>query len=236
MLKTLISYKVERVTNKTNSAETMLFLQHGGFANNLSYRFYYHLYIIALTYVIPLIVLSVMNYLLVMVLCRARALKHRLGLRERNEQKSTIILIMLVILFFFCQLPNFFLHILQATDKRLGNSEVAHTYFIDWARFLLLLNSSYNFIVYCALNEEFREDAKNIFTCYQRNGYIDEYNRYRQEYGGRRNTTLKYVFNSPGECITIEMADNGKTKGNNDGETEKVTSCPDLVNESGVVI
>jgi len=32
------------------------------------------------------------------------------------------------------------------------------------------------------------------------------------------------------------MADNGKTKGNNDGETEKVTSCPDLVNESGVVI
>lgn len=192
-------YKVEQVQQNN---QIKLFLRHNILVNNLNYRLFYHLYIIILTYVIPLLLLSIMNYSLVVFLYKSRRLKHRLGLRERNEQMITFILIMFLLLFFICQLPNFTLHVLHAFNMRIGG-ELSHTYFMHWANFLLLLNSSYNFMIYCALNEEFREEAKQIFTCYQLSSYLDDYNQYRNYHGGRRNLEVRYDYKRALEMVEV---------------------------------
>ncbi len=175
-------YKVDYVTQGNISK---IILNYTKIALNSAYRSYVHTYIIILTNCIPLVILTILNYYLVSFLYKTRRRRHRLGIRERNELMITGILIMFVLLFFVCQLPNFLLHVLQATNVSF-TSTISQTYFRQWANFLLILNSSYSFIIYCCLSGEFREEAKKIFTCNNMRSYMDEYNKYTSRASVRR--------------------------------------------------
>ena len=164
-------YEVDYENNsETNS--TRLYLKYTTFSVNLNYRFYLHIYLIIITYVIPLLALLVMNYFLVVFIVKTRKRKTSLGIRERNEHMITFMLVLFVIMFFLCQLPNFVLHIFQAVNLKLGTI-ISQSYIHQWANFLLILNSSYSFALYCALSQKFREEAKNIFSC-NRSGSKDQ--------------------------------------------------------------
>ena len=91
-----------------NQKQLIIYLDHTEYSLNLVYRFYFHIYIIILTYVIPLITLMLLNYFLVAFVYQCRKRKHRLGLRERNEFLVTFILIILCFYFSFVSYPHLF--------------------------------------------------------------------------------------------------------------------------------
>ncbi len=70
---------------------------------------------------------------------------------------------MVVALFLICQFPNLILHVFHAVNMRLG-SLISHSYITQWANFLLIVNSSFNFVIYSVLSQNFREEAKKMFT------------------------------------------------------------------------
>ena len=72
-------------------------------------------------------------------------------------------LIVFVALFLFCQLPNLVLHVLRAVNLRM-NDVKAHSYLTQWANFLLIVNSTFNFPIYCLISQSFRKQARKIFS------------------------------------------------------------------------
>ncbi len=198
-------YKVDYVIQGDVSK---IVLNYTSIALSVVYRSYVHTYIIILTNFIPLVTLTVLNYYLVAFLYKARKRRNRLGIRERNELVITCILIIFVFLFFVCQLPNFILHVLQAVNFTFS-STIAQSYLRQLANFLLILNSSYSFIIYCYLSEDFREEAKKIFTCNNVKSYLDEYDKYTNRSNTRRggcsvkNVVINYSAVNGDEIIKI---------------------------------
>ena len=41
---------------------------------------------------------------------------------------------------------------------------ISQSYVTQWANFLLILNSSFNFVIYSSLSQNFRDEAKKIFA------------------------------------------------------------------------
>jgi hypothetical protein len=177
-------YKTDYVRQPDSSAAKITL----SFSLSADTRSFVHAYIIVLTNLVPLAALAVVNYYLVTFLYKARKRRHRLGVRERNELTITFILIVFFCLFFFCQLPNFLLHVLQAVHLQIDT--VLHLYFRQWANFLLILSSSYSFVIYCSLSCEFREEARKMLTCNRTHSYLDLYNTYTTT-TGRRNCVAR---------------------------------------------
>ena len=93
-----------------------------------------------LSYIIPFMVLFVMNLLLIIALVNKRKRKENLqqsayqqvrpnaggqskpnrrnlARSNKNESRVTFMLVMIVLLFLFCQMPNFFVHLLNVSKK-----------------------------------------------------------------------------------------------------------------------
>lgn len=129
-------------------------------AMSQSYRFLVHgLLTTVVTYVIPQALLIVMNYFLIVAVVKTRRRKLDLGLRERNENYITLMLVMIVLSFVVCQMPNLIIHIIHA----LNVDQRQMTYWHQWATFLLILNTSSNFAIYCFFGENFRNAVKNLY-------------------------------------------------------------------------
>jgi hypothetical protein len=77
----------------------------------------------------------------------------------------SMMLLVFVALFFFCQLPNLVLHVMYAVNTSMG-SVYSQSYMTHWANFLLIVNSSFNFAIYCLMSS-FRDEAKKIFFFYR---------------------------------------------------------------------
>lgn len=95
----------------------------------------------------------------------------------------------LVGLFFFCQLPNLVLHVLYAVNMHMGNM-ISQQYMTQWANFLLIVNSSFNFTIYCLMSS-FRKEVKRIFfrEIYKRNSLRErETTRLAVLYSNTKNT------------------------------------------------
>jgi hypothetical protein len=116
------------------------------------------------TYAIPLAILAIMNYFLVLALIRTRRRKLDLGLRERNEIYITCMLVMIVLLFIVCQLPNLIMHVAHAFGSVETRSSVAYHYAHQWANFLLIFNTASNFAIYCFFGENFRNAARAVWA------------------------------------------------------------------------
>ena len=146
---------------ENNSNKVKIFLKYSDISFDSNFRYYLHVYLIVITYVIPLLILLVTSYLLVKFLMKSRLRKQILGLRERNEFKVTFVLILFVALFFLCQFPNFVLHVLQAHSLQLR--PILQSYLHQWANILLIVNSSLNFVYYFFLYD-FRQKTKSFFS------------------------------------------------------------------------
>lgn len=58
---------------------TRVYLKLTELSNDPNYRFYLHIYYIVITYIIPLLILLIMNYLLIVFMLKTRKRKHLLG-------------------------------------------------------------------------------------------------------------------------------------------------------------
>ena len=144
---------------------TKVYLRLTKIALDWHYRLFVHIGLMTiLAYIVPLIILVAMNYFLVIALIRTRRRKIDLGLKEKNEIYITFILVMIVILFVVFQMPNLVLHIIHAVNFEGQSRTNTFYYWHQWANFLLIVNTSSNFAVYCFFGENFRQAAHAMWS------------------------------------------------------------------------
>ena len=112
-----------------------------------------------LVYLIPLLLLFTLNILLIRELRKAQA-KHAEMTHQEEDQNNralTLNTIVLVVVFLICQTPDFVLVILHGNFKDIG-LDLKILWTINYVKiFLLSLNTSINFLIYCVFYRGFRE-------------------------------------------------------------------------------
>ena len=126
---------------------------------------------------IPFIILAVSNFMLIYTVHRARKQREEFQMNSNQEQtwrrdeaRLTKTLISVVILFIVCTFPSAFVEDPIAYALFGGNKtwseylkSPANKTFIYISNILLFLNSSLNFVLYCAFNDKFRKAMLRFF-------------------------------------------------------------------------
>jgi hypothetical protein len=166
-----------------------------------------HIFLTIVMYAVPLICLLIVNTLLISVLTKTRRRKITFGLENRNEKSTTIILILVIIWFFICNMPNFILSIFIMLEK--NQKDIYMIQLHQVANFLIIVNYSSNFAIYCSIGKKFRNTAKLIFqgnnqeTIANNNQIINE------------NTVLKDHTNNHNQIINENTALKDHTNNHN---------------------
>ena len=162
--------KFDRVDCRLELAYTKTRLSH-----NKMYLLIYHVIIAgSIRFIIPLIVLIVLNSILAIGIRKAQKQRSVMmaDVRTSSQRQSdsiTAMVVTVVIMFVICQAPYFVLTI-DVVLKRLDDrfkiiSVMIREYFKLVVYFLLILNSSVNFIIYVAVGKTFRQ---KLFRCCRR--------------------------------------------------------------------
>ena len=131
------------------------------FAENILYRIIYAnvLYFIVM-HGGPLLSLAFLNYKLIQALKKRQRIRHEMGkgLKNGYQQDITLVLVVVIFVFMFCQTPTFVDHVLwtvvDETDRSCGHW---HYYYTAIADLLAILNSSVNFLIYILTSRKFRQ-------------------------------------------------------------------------------
>ncbi|GFS30109.1 FMRFamide receptor [Trichonephila inaurata madagascariensis] len=156
---------IERVNQETN--HSILALDHSEMGKNYLYRTIYYWLTVVFFIFVPFILLAIFNSFLIRSVHLSKVQRSSMT-RETNdnsqENKITIMLIAVVILFFICQLPTA-CHLLYSTlhenfdAKQLNLLRGLGNIF----NFLMSLNSAGNFVLYCLLSQKYRRTFIQIF-------------------------------------------------------------------------
>ena len=127
-----------------------------------------------LIYIIPLLLLCVLNVLLIAELMRMRKRRCLTNAKENTEFNMSIVLVIIVVVFIICQTPGLVaqFHFLDAV------------FLMKWtcvSNTLFVLNSSLNFIIYTAVGKKFRTLLLKITkSSLCRNSYVSGSNTDRE--------------------------------------------------------
>ena len=167
-----------RTVYKTNPAsnQTVLKTIRTDFGKQESYQWGYVYTNQALFTFIPLCCLFVFNTLLIRAVLAAarqrkdmsgRTNKDQLNKQGSEQNKITIMLIAVVVVFLICQLPqailNMYVTYLIVTDGLLKHRVIVITIVGNVFNLLVLINSSVNFILYSAFSNRFRLTFNKLF-------------------------------------------------------------------------
>ncbi|XP_031625698.1 FMRFamide receptor [Contarinia nasturtii] len=133
------------------------FSQSPGYSN-----FFYYPSILFGT-LLPFVLLSILNAFLIWTVRKSHKMRHAMTNTRQDmsqENKVTITLIAVVILFFMCQTPNALqlLNIIRLkyhTNRNLVLNNVFNL--------LVTVNAASNFILYCVLSDKYRKTVKSLF-------------------------------------------------------------------------
>ncbi|CAL8068526.1 unnamed protein product [Orchesella dallaii] len=109
---TAFEWRAIVATNEISAGnETIYNLEITDFGNNSTYRVFYHWFTTIIFVIIPFLTLAIFNYFLIQGVRRSRNERMSLTNEEmasasRLENRITVILIAVVILFLFCQMPT----------------------------------------------------------------------------------------------------------------------------------
>ena len=98
---------------------------------------------------------------------------------RRRREKSTIILVSIVVIFLVCHTYRLSLRLYEVAHPQNNTLEhfrrcrtlgryhipVAFYVLVNFHHLFLVLNSSVNFIIYCAVGKEFRDKMFQLFKC-----------------------------------------------------------------------
>lgn len=107
----------------------------------------------------PLLTLIVLNTTLMRALHAVRKRREQLTRNNQHRENMTLVLVIVVSVFFVCQIPDLTLRIIM-TFVNLGVIHVDVTslrYVNAVTNMLLTINSSTNFLVYCLIGKKFRK-------------------------------------------------------------------------------
>ena len=144
---------VSNVTNRT------LFMVPGitEFHHNKIYlKVYLSWLYVPIMCIVPLVVLSVLNFCLILAVRRSQQQRKDMNVRQSRENNVTIMLVSVVIVFIICQVPALVYNLAYAIDQQHIQGSFGYKILSNLRNFLVNVNSAINFILYCALGQKFR--------------------------------------------------------------------------------
>ena len=133
-----------------------------------SYNLYYNIVArLVVLNVAPMSICLVFTIRILILLARAKKSRKNMTTTEKGkEAEITKMLLVVVILYIVCQLPNTMLYCYIAfkPDFRISCGDVAF-YIYPFTYLLVSLNSSINIFVYMICNQEFRRTLKSMCCC-----------------------------------------------------------------------
>lgn len=157
--------------NNTNSDNhTYMVTENVGL---ITYTVYNYLYEIAsycvFVFLVPLLILIVLNVLLVRELKRANQSRRTICSRRNAEENNiTLVIIVIILVFIVCQSPASVNQILYYTPVGQSiESQMCASYekYYHISNLLIITNSAINFIVYCLFRRQFRHELLALFGC-----------------------------------------------------------------------
>lgn len=107
-------------------------------------------------YVLPFVSLIVLNYLIFLAMRKANATRARLSSQEKKEHNLAHMLLMVVVVFFVCNLLALVINILELFDLN-------YDLLIKVSNLLVTVNSSINIFIYCTFGNKFKTVFMQIF-------------------------------------------------------------------------
>ncbi|XP_065212722.1 FMRFamide receptor-like isoform X2 [Planococcus citri] len=148
-----------------HKSEKKLTLDTTEFGNNNTYKVIYYWLTAFIFVYIPLVLLCVLNTLLVEAVRNSRKqqnsltqMKSGISSREKQENKITMALVAVVLLFIICQIPT---TIMLLVSIFYSPPEKSAGYYYkrglnNICNFLMCINTATNFLLYCAMSDKYR--------------------------------------------------------------------------------
>ncbi|KAJ9584533.1 hypothetical protein L9F63_021143, partial [Diploptera punctata] len=222
-LSTALEYRAVLVTNK----EGVQYATHNQttLADNDTYKNVFY-WFTTITYVlVPLILLGIFNSFLIHAVRRSQQQRCRMTQVEQcdsvqtQENKITITLIAVVILFMVCQIPSAIALIYQLFHEPPEHSTESNIIrgLGNIFNFLVTINAACNFVLYCALSDKYRRTFLLTFVpscCYHPPPPSRHNTRFSSMYDGP--STLRRSVRTTSVRVTSTNCDNGKDNINSD--------------------
>eukprot|EP00092_Neocalanus_flemingeri_P038473 GFUD01041884.1.p1 GENE.GFUD01041884.1~~GFUD01041884.1.p1 ORF type:complete len:407 (-),score=61.26 GFUD01041884.1:820-2040(-) len=176
-------------------------------SNNLLYNKIYGQYAeLTVTVVIPLLALLCFNCRIYLAVRNSRGFGN--SVRQRRENNLALILITIVVVFLCCQSLKFFLafYKVHVTTKTLYCDTLGLSpWYPKWMHtvsyinhFMLVLNSSTNFIIYCFVGTRFRKSLLLSFYSHMRClNIMNNHTNSSTTLGLSRQTEMSYISRTP---------------------------------------
>lgn len=126
---------------------------------------YYTILFLITHFLIPFSTLAFTNTRIVKEIYNAVQERTRLGRRETREQKTTIMMAIIIFIFLFCNVLLFILNIIQAWEpKFFTDDQTKNLAYVlnDLSNLLIVINSSTNSFIYYLFSERYRRLFKHL--------------------------------------------------------------------------
>ena len=147
-------------------------------------------------YIIPLLLLAVLNTLLIIELMKMRKRRAVSNIQENSEANMSLVLVLIVVVFICCQSPGLIAQF-QFLDS------VVMLQWLCISNTLFVLNSSVNFLIYTAVGRKFRKVLLKTFQILIKRPVNELKSSYSQNGGTELTKLTKNRTNSyePGDCV-----------------------------------
>ena len=151
------------ITLPQNANDTRPFYYHVTWLgrNNLYKLIYFDILYYIFSFVLPLLVLSVLNTRLTLAYRKIQATRARMNLRTDQDNNITLVMIIVVLVFMLCQAPARIVQIVWKYEYH--TCDTIKFYLTEFSNVLEVFNSSANFFIYCAFRKQFRTILIEIF-------------------------------------------------------------------------
>ncbi|XP_013379691.1 FMRFamide receptor [Lingula anatina] len=189
--------------------------------NNPNYRIFYTVVLYSLVNaVIPLITVSFININLTCSLRQASKARKNMGvpikvLEKKSESSITLVLVLIVVVFIICQVPAMITHIWGEIIYHLAEHSTLmnYRYFAVFSNVMVILNSSLNFLIYCAVGKRFRKLLKVEFRklCCRKYQYVPSHSFYMDKTELTTVSTKRLTCSHSKSCSSSEMEERKET-------------------------
>jgi heme/copper-type cytochrome/quinol oxidase subunit 2 len=106
--------------------------------------------------IIPLSVLAILNVFLVRAVRESQKQRADMNVRQSRENNVTIMLVSVVVVFIICQVPALVYNVAYAINQKYVNEVKSYFLLSSCRNYLVVVNSTVNFLLYCAFGQKFR--------------------------------------------------------------------------------
>ncbi|XP_050738833.1 FMRFamide receptor-like isoform X2 [Eriocheir sinensis] len=156
-----------------SSGQTLLMMDYSWLGSHKTYKKVFYWFTAVIFILLPLVLLAVFNSVLIHIVKQSRATRRTMtnsaverdSHSQSQENKITIMLIAVVLLALFCQLPVAVMLVYQSLhqSKRGSSSFYIELGLGNIFNLLAAINAACNFVLYCAMSDKYRRTFLSTF-------------------------------------------------------------------------